>query len=375
MDSGVARLTIDLDKYVDELEARLGRSRAVMRDIIHRAGREPKRIVLPEGKAPRILYAQRVIRRDNIGTPILIGDPDEIKKNASEHNIDVAGVEIVNPKTSNWTEEFAQEFYMLRRRRGVTLRDARRLMIRPHYFGMMMVRTGKADGLVAGATMHYPELLKPAFEVFPKPHHEGRVAGMSMVVLKDDVLFFADTTVNIDPTAEELAEIACICAREVRRLNMIPRVALLSFSNFGSVNHPSTVKVRKAVQLIKEREPGLIVDGEMQADTAVTPEILHETYPFSRLKDRANLLIFPDLQSGNIAFKLVQRLGGAEIVGPLLVGMERPIQLLQVGSYNVRDIVHLAAFTVVEAQGQMQRELFIPTEDPEDVGRMKPVLH
>ena len=186
---------------------------------------------------------------------------------------------------------------------------------------------------------------------------------MNLVILKDDILFFADTTVNINPTAEDLANITCTCAAQVRRFGMEPNVALLSFSNFGSVDHPMTHKMREAVDLIHKREPDLIVDGEMQADTAVSPEILQENYTFAKLKKRANLLIFPDLQSGNIAYKLLQRLGDAEIIGPLLVGMERPIQVLQVGSYTVRDIVHLAAVTVVEAQGKMQRELFIPDEN------------
>ncbi len=362
MDSGVAGVPIDLDKYTEQLEARLGRSRAVMRDVINRARREPKRIVFPEGHAAKILYATRTIRDEKIGDPILIGDPDRIKARAADLNVDIQGLEIVNPATSEWTESFVDEFYQLRCRKGCTLRDARRAVEDNHYFGLMMVRTGKAHGLVAGATMHYPEVLRPALEVFPKSNHNERVAGMNMLILENDILFFADTTVNIDPTAEDLAEITLTCAANVRKFGMEPKVALLSFSNFGSVRHPSTDKVRRAVEIIKGRNPALIVDGEMQADTAVTPAILNETYPFSKLKERANLLIFPDLQSGNIAYKLVQRLGNAEIIGPLLVGMERPVQVLQVGSYTVRDIVHLAAVTVVEAQGRVQRELFIPRE-------------
>ncbi len=363
METGVARIQLDLDEYGKRLEASLSRSRAIMRHVISRASERPKRIVFPEGRAPRILYAQRAIRNERIGTPILLGEVDVIKAHAQEHNIDINDVEIINPRTSEWAEEFAQEFYQLRQRKGVTLRDARRLMQTRHYFGLMMVRLGKADGLVAGASMHVPELLRPTFEVFPTPSGTRHVAGMTMVILKDDIMFFADTTVNIDPTAEELADIACSCAREIRSLDITPRVALLSFSNFGSVDHPNARKVRQAVELIREREPDLVVDGEMQADTAVCPDILHETYPFSHLKERANLLIFPDLQSGNIAYKLIQRLSTAEIVGPLMVGLERPIQLLQVGSYTVRDIVNLAAFTVVEAQGKMQRELFARKHD------------
>lgn len=362
MESGVAGVQIDLEKYTEQLEARLGRSRAVMRGVINRARREPKRIVFPEGHAAKILHATRTIRDEKIGDPILIGDPARIKARAADLNIDIQGLEIVNPATSEWTEGFVDEFYRLRCRKGATMRDARRAVEDNHYFGLMMVRTGKAHGLVAGATMHYPEVLRPALEVFPKSQGVERVAGMNMLILENDILFFADTTVNIDPTAEELADITLTCADNVRKFGMEPKVALLSFSNFGSVRHPQTDKVRRAVEIIKGRDPALIVDGEMQADTAVTPAILNETYPFSKLKERANLLIFPDLQSGNIAYKLVQRLGNAEIIGPLLVGMERPIQVLQVGSYTVRDIVHLAAVTVVEAQGRMQRELFIPKD-------------
>jgi malate dehydrogenase (oxaloacetate-decarboxylating)(NADP+) len=362
MKSGVAGLQIDLDKYTHELEARLGRSQAVMRDVINRASTEPKRIVFPEGEATRILHAMEQIQAEKIGHPILVGDPKRIRARAAELKIDLANVEIVNPADSPWREAFIEEFYRLRSRKGVTRRDAERVMQDNHYFGLMMVRTAKADGLVAGATMHYPEVLRPALQVFPKAPGSGEVAGMNMVILPNDIIFFADTTVQIDPTAEQLANITLTCAREVRRFGVTPKVALLSFSNFGSVRHPLTDKVRQAVAMIKERDPLLIVDGEMQADTAVTSAILNETYSFSKLKERANLLIFPDLQSGNIAYKLVQRLGGAEIVGPLLVGMERPIQVLQVGSYTVRDIVHLAAVTVVTAQGKMQPELFRPSE-------------
>ena len=362
MDSGVAGVTLDLDKYSEELEARLGRSRAVMRTIINRARKAPKRIVFPEGHAAKILYATRTIREERIGVPVLIGDPERIKARAAELSVGVDGVEIINPATSGWAESFVDELYRLRCRKGVTMRDARRLVQDNHYFGLMMVRTGKADGLVAGATMHYPEVLRPALEIFPKSPGLERIAGMNMLIWPNDIMFFGDTTVHIDPTAEELADIACTCAREVRGFGMEPKVALLSFSNFGSVRHPLTDKVRRAVAIIKLREPHLIVDGEMQADTAVTPSILSETYPFAKLKERANLLIFPDLQSGNIAYKLLQRLGEAEIIGPLLVGMERPIQVLQVGSYTVRDIVHLAAVTVMEAQGKLQRELFVPAE-------------
>ena len=358
MKSGVAGKMIDPDQYTYELEARLGRSRAIMRDVINRARTERKRIVFPEGTAPKMLHATRRIREEQICDPILVGDPAKIRAVADEVNVDLAGVEIVDPTTSPWRDEFVEQFHLLRARKGVTARDAQRLMRDPQYFGLMMVRTGKADGLVAGATKHYPDVLRPCLQVFPRHAGSREICGMTMVIWPNDIMFFADTTVHIDPTAEQLADITLECAREVRRFGIEPKAALLSFSNFGSVDHPYTRKVRLAAAFVKERDPLLIVDGEMQADTAVTPKILNETYPFSKLKEKANLLIFPDLQSGNIAYKLIQRLGGAEIIGPLLVGMEKPVQVLQVGSYTVRDIMHLAAVTVVTAQGRMQTELF-----------------
>jgi malate dehydrogenase (oxaloacetate-decarboxylating)(NADP+) len=358
MKSGVAEVTIDPDKYTYELEARLGRSRAIMRDVINRARTERKRIVFPEGTAQRILHATQRIREERICDPILVGDPVKVKAVAAEIDIDLSEVEIVDPATSAWRDEFVEQFHQLRARKGVTIRDAQRLMLDSHYFGLMMVRTGKADGLVAGASMHYPEVLRPALQVFPRHPASREICGMTMVIWPNDIMFFADTTVQIEPNAEQLADITLECAREVRRFGIEPKAALLSFANFGSVDHPLTRKVREAVAIVKERDPLLVVDGEMQADTAVTPSILSETYPFSKLRERANLLIFPDLNSGNIAYKLIQRLGGAEIIGPLLVGMEKPIQVLQVGSYTVRDIMHLAAVTVVSAQGRMQSELF-----------------
>jgi len=362
MKSGVAGKMIDPDQYTYELEARLGRSRAIMRDVINRARTDRKRIVFPEGTAPKILHATRRIREEQICEPILIGDPVKIAAVAEEASIDLTGVEIIDPLTSPLREEFVEQFHQMRSRKGVTVRDAQRLLRDPHYFGLMMVRSGKADGLVAGATKHYPDVLRPCLQVFPRHATSREICGMTMVIWPNDIMFFADTTVHIDPTAEQLAEITLECAREVRRFGIEPKAALLSFSNFGSVDHPFTRKVREAAALVKERDPLLIVDGEMQADTAVTPQILNETYPFSKLKEKANLLIFPDLQSGNIAYKLIQRLGGAEIIGPLLVGMEKPVQVLQVGSYTVRDIMHLAAVTVVTAQGRMQTELFRPSD-------------
>jgi len=358
MKSGVAQVQIDPEEYTSQLEARLGRARSVMRAMISSARRHPKRIVLPEGENQKILRAASQIYAEKIGKPILLGNADSIRELAKKNDVDLQGIELVHPKHSAQTDQYAAALHKLRQRRGMTMYDAQRLVADPLYYGLMMVHEGDADAFVSGATMHYPEVLSPVLQVFPNTNSHDRIAGMNLVLLKEKVLFFADTTVNVNPTAEELAQIAVTCARQVRKLGVEPKVALLSYSNFGSVRGELSIKMQKAVELIRSMDPELEVDGEMQADTAVTAEILQQTYPFSRLKGPANVLIFPDLQSGNIAYKLVQRLGGAEIIGPLLVGVSKPIQVLQVGSYTVRDIVHLAAYAAMEAQGEFQKELF-----------------
>ncbi len=355
MKTGVARRKIDPEKYTIKLESLLGRARAVMRTVINYSRKQSKRVVFPEGENKKILYAARSIYKDKIGIPILLGSIDLIKERARNLGIDLEGIELIDPKRSTASEKYAEILHQLCHRRGMTKLDS---LIDPIYFGLMMLQQGDADAFVAGATKHYPEVLRPVLQVFPKKNPNDRIAAMSIVLLKDKVFFFADTAVNINPTAGQIADIAIVCARQARLLGIKPRVALISYSNFGSVRGELSIKMQKAVELIHEINPELEVDGEMQADTAVSPDILKKTYPFSDLKNTANVLIFPDLQSGNIAYKLVQRLGGAEIIGPLLIGVDKPIQLLQVGSYNVRDIVHLAAFAVMESQGIFQKELF-----------------
>jgi malate dehydrogenase (oxaloacetate-decarboxylating)(NADP+) len=224
----------------------------------------------------------------------------------------------------------------------------------PTVFGAMMVRLGDADALVAGVSQHYPETIRPALQVIGKNEDVSRVAGLHMMIVKDEVYFFADTTVNIEPTAEELADIAILSADVAHQFHIEPRIAMLSFSNFGSAKHPFVDKVRRATEIVKRRRPDLMVDGEMQADTAVSPEFLAEIFPFSTLEGGANVLIFPDLQSANVAFKLVQRLGGAEAIGPILMGMKKPVHVLQHGS-EVKDIVYMTAIAVVDAQ-EAERE-------------------
>jgi malate dehydrogenase (oxaloacetate-decarboxylating)(NADP+) len=358
MKSGVARLQIDPEEYTAQLEARLGRARSVMRGIISSARNHPKRIVFPEGENQKILRAASSILREKIGKPVLLGDTQIIRERARELDVDLEGIELVDPRKSDKTEKYAEELHKLRRYRGMTMLDARRSLEYSQYYGLMMVRQGDADAFVSGATWHYPDVLRPALQIFPRKDNGDRIAGMNLVLLKDRVLFFADTTVNINPSAEELAHITVACARQVSKFGITPRVAMLSYSNFGSVQGPLNEKIRQAIALVRRLQPNLEIDGEMQADTAVTADILKNTYPFSKLKGEANILIFPDLQSGNIAYKLIQRLGGAEIIGPLLIGMAKPIQVLQVGSYTVRDIVHLAAYAAMEAQGEFKEEMF-----------------
>jgi malate dehydrogenase (oxaloacetate-decarboxylating)(NADP+) len=242
-----------------------------------------------------------------------------------------------------------EEFFQMRQKKGVTRVEAKKILKNPNYFGSLMVHMGDADCLVSGLNMHYPETIRPALQVVKIKPELRIVSGLYMMIFKDDIMFFADATVNIEPTSEDLAEIAIDTAEAARRFGVEPKVAMLSFSNFGSTRHPLSEKVKKAVEIVKQKMPDLIIDGEMQADTAVVPEILNSTYPFSRLKEKANVLIFPDLQSGNIAYKLLERLSGAKAVGPILMGMNKPVHVLQRGA-SVDDIVNLAAIAVVDAQ-------------------------
>ncbi len=350
MKTGVARRPIDLDRYREELEQRLSPSREVMRVMINQARRDPKKVVFPEGEHPKVLRACQAILEERIAVPILLGTEARVRELAHEYALHLDGVQIVDPQESPLAARYAQELYQLRQRKGVTLAEAQRLMRdNPNVYGAMMVRLGDADALVAGVGQHYPDTLRPALQIIQVREDCSRVVGLFLMVFRDRLLFFADTTVNIEPSAEELADIAILTAQVARRFNVDPRVAMLSFSNFGSVRHPLTEKVRRATELVRQKAPGLAVDGEMQADTAVFYDLIREHYPFSTLTQPANILIFPDLQSANIAYKLVQRLGGAEAVGPILVGMRKPVHVLQYG-FEAKDIVNMTAIAVVEAQ-------------------------
>jgi malate dehydrogenase (oxaloacetate-decarboxylating)(NADP+) len=350
MDTGVAQLPVDIKQYREDLQKRLGKANFMMRSMVHKAQKEPKRVVFTEGEEGKILRACQILLDESIAKPILLGNADKIRAKASELRLHLDGIEIVDPPQSPRLAVYTEEFYSLRQRKGVTRTEAEQLILNHTTFGSVMVRLGDADALVGGLTTHYPDTIRPALQVIDIRPELRRVAGVYVLITpKGDIYFLADATVNIDPTSEDLAEIAIMAAEKARRFNQEPRVAMLSFSNFGSTRHPLADKVRRAVELVRQRAPGLMIDGEMQADTAVTPHIVEETYPFSTLKGGANVLIFPNLESGNIAYKLLQRIGGAELVGPLLTGLSKPVHVLQRGS-EVNDIVHVAAVAVVDAQ-------------------------
>ena len=351
--SGVAREFIDLEGYRERLEERLGRARGIMRGIINRATRAPKRIVFPEGEEPKIIRAASILVDDGIAVPILLGNRENIERVAAENRISLEGVLTDDPAVSTRRDGYAQYMWQLRQRKGLSLDEARRQLFNGNYFGSCMVARGDADALLSGVTMHYPETIRPALQVIGAHPSAKLVSGMYMMVTERHVVFCADTTVNINPTAEQVAQIAYAASRITRTMGIVPRIAMLSFSNFGSVKHPDSDKMARAAQLLKERDPTLVVDGEMQADTAFDPEMLRRDYPFSSLKEQANVLIFPNLSAGNIAYKLLHHLGGATAIGPILVGMRRPVHVLERGA-DVQDIVNMAAVAVVDAQERSQ---------------------
>jgi malate dehydrogenase (oxaloacetate-decarboxylating)(NADP+) len=349
METKVARKEItDWDAYKEELLEHLGISREVVRRTVEKAKGHPRKIVFPEGEQYKILKAAQQLVEDNIAEPILLGNYDVIQKQIEDHHINSEGMTFIDPLKDAKFQSYVDEFYKIRQRRGVSKSEAKNLIKQNNYFGSMMVRLGDADGLISGLTSFYPETIRPALQIVELAEGVKRVSGMYMVHVNKKVYFFADTTVNVDPSADELVEIAYLSAQTVKRFSMVPKIALLSFSNFGSAPYPQSIKVRKAVEMLKEKYPDLMVDGEMQADTAVAPEIINEYFAFSDLKGRANVLVFPDLNSGNIAYKLLWRMANADVIGPILMGMSKPVHVLQKGA-DINDIVNMAAIAVVEA--------------------------
>ncbi len=355
MDSGVARIQIDLKQYREKLESFLGFTYTAMRFVrkqVRKAERDLGRkitLVFPEGEHPKILHAAKIIRDENLAEPILLGNPEKIRLEIARLGLGsvMDGVQIIRPSQSPLLAQFAERFFQKRQRKGVTLSNAEVLMKQNTYFAAMMVELGMADGTIGGIAQSYPDTLKPALQVIgAKPGKT--LAGIYMIANKKKTYWFADTTINVEPDAEQLANIAVTTAELVKSsTGTEPKVALLSFSNFGSNDHPATAPVRDAVSILRERHPDLVVDGEMQADTALKPEISQESFPFNRVAGDANVLIFPNLHAANIAYKLVWRMGGVEAIGPILVGMNKPVCVLQRGS-DVNDIVNMAAITAFE---------------------------
>ncbi|HKJ82265.1 MAG TPA: NADP-dependent malic enzyme [Ignavibacteriaceae bacterium] len=349
IDCGVSRTSItDWDAYKEELKDRLGLSKEVVRTMIHKAKKNPKRVVYPEGEEETIIRAANSIINENIGKPILLGNERVIRKMIEELGFEQGGFEIIQPEVNQKLEAYAKDFYLSRQRKGTTISEARKLMRKRVYFGSMMVKMGDADSMISGFSTHYPNTIKPALQCVGIRDGFKVVSGLYIVVAKKDVYFFADATVNIDPTADQLAEIAISAADTVREFDVEPRIGMLSFSNFGSSVNPQSIKVRKATEIAKALRPELMIDGEMQADTAVMHQIIEQDFPFSSLKSRANVLIFPDLNSGNIAYKLMARIGQATVIGPILMGMKKSIHVLQRGA-TVDDIVNMTAIAAVDA--------------------------
>jgi malate dehydrogenase (oxaloacetate-decarboxylating)(NADP+) len=347
--SGVAPEFIDLDTYRNQLEGRLGRARGIMRGIINRAQNDPKRIVFPEGEELKIIKAAQLLVDEGIAHPILLGREQRIRDLADANGISLDGIRLEDPATSKSRERYAQFLWQKRQRKGLSLAESEQRLYKGIYFGSVMLAAGDADGLLAGLNKHYPETIRPALEVIGAHPRVKLVSGLYMLVFEKHVVFFGDTTVNIDPTAEQLATTALSAARVARTFGVTPRVAMLSFSNFGSVKHPESAKVAEAVKLVRAQDPSLTVDGEMQADTAFSEEVLSSRYPFSSLKETANVLIFPNLSAGNIAYKLLTKLGGATAIGPILAGMQHPVHVLEQGA-DVQEIVNMAAVAVIDAQ-------------------------
>ncbi|MGC8768283.1 NADP-dependent malic enzyme [Calditerrivibrio sp.] len=350
IDSGVARVIItNWEKYKDQLEARLSVAREFTRHIIQRARFTPKKIVFPEGEYEKIIKAAVKVIEEGFGTPILLGDKDTILKIAEKANLNIEGIEIVCPQSSPNLDKYAQQLFKMRQRKGVTEVEAYRLLTKiTNYYGAMMILNGEADCLVTGYSRDYGNSVRPLLETIPFEKDYKTVSGSYFMIFKDRLLLCADTTVNLDPTAEQLAQIALQSADTVEKFDIKPKIAMLNFTNFGSVKCERVKVIQDAIKLVKAKRPDIIIDGDMQADTATYAPIAEEAFPFSEIKGDANVLIFPNLESGNIAYKLLYRVGSGTAIGPILQGFKHSVHVLQRGS-DVHEIVYLAAYAVVDA--------------------------
>jgi malate dehydrogenase (oxaloacetate-decarboxylating)(NADP+) len=348
MQTGAARRNLDLDEYREQLAFRQGMGEQVRYYIMHKAQSSPvkKRLVFAEGEENKIIRAAARVLDEGIGHPVLIGRQEVIQEKINLLGLDCCP-EIIDPMNFERIDDYIRSYYELRNRKGITLKDASKRVREPNIFGPMMVKMGDADAFISGLTYDYPDVIRPALQIHHTAPGVTRAAGIYIMIVSGKVYLFTDATVNIDPTPEDLAEIACLSADFARQLGLEPRVALLSFSNFGSTPHPLSEKIQKAIQIIRSKCLDFAVDGEMQADTAVVPDIIEKRYPFSAVKD-ANVLVFPSLEAANIAYKLLARLGNAQAIGPILLGMGAPIHVLQTGD-EVRDIVNIAAVAVMDS--------------------------
>jgi len=357
MDSGVAKNPIkDWDAYAQQLTVRLGLDNTLTRVITTKAKQSPKRIVFADAENPSVLKAIQIVIEEKIAKPILIGNKDIIHKMMADNYIKLPNIPIFDPMKPNTKEEidriveYGEILFEKRKRKGLIKTDALEHVRRRNYFGAMLVETGAADAMITGLTRNFPESLRPSLQVIGPRKDIKKVAGMFILMTKFGPLFLADTTINYDPTAEELVEIAELTAKEIEKFNIVPRIAMLTFSNFGTVNVPETLKVRKAVEILKQKHPKMIVDGEMQAHMAFNIELLQQNHPFSELANgRANVLIFPNLSSSNIAYNLLREVAGIEKIGPILLGMKKPVHVLQLGA-TAREIVDMVSIAVVDAQ-------------------------
>ena len=354
MESGVARKPItDWEAYEAQLQLRLGSDDNLLKYIINKAKQNPKRVVFAESENIKILKAVQIVKDEGIAIPILLGNKNKIRAMIKENNLHLEDVEIIDPKDDSTEKircEYGAQFFEKRKRRGYNLYESKKAMRERVYFGCMMVNGGEADAMISGLTRKYPDTIRPALEIIGMADEAKRVAGMYIMLTKKGPLFFADTTLNFNPTEDELIDITLLTADVVSRLNIKPRIAMLSYSNFGSSLSPEAERVRNAVARIKEKYPEMVIDGEVQAGVAFNKDLLKENYPFSDLVSGSpNVLIFPNLAAGNIAYHLLQEVGGAEAVGPILLGLKKPVYVLQLGS-SVRQIVNIIALSVVEAQ-------------------------
>ncbi|GAB4253741.1 MAG: NADP-dependent malic enzyme [Vicingaceae bacterium] len=354
IESGVAQIKIEnWDAYTESLSKRLGMDNKLLKNITNRAKRNPKRVVFAEADNYKILKAAQITHDEGIAIPILLGKVKRIKEVAKEYNLDISELTIIDPRSSTQQttrNNYAKILYEKRKRRGVTFNEAKEMMRSRNYFGSAMVETGEADALISGLTRNYRDTIRPALQVIGVDDGVRKIAGMYIMFTKKGPFFFADTTVNVNPTAEDLVDITVLTAKIVNRFRVNPRIALLSYSNFGSAENEDSIKVREAVKILHEKYPEIVVDGEVQANFALNKELMSEIFPFSELANKnTNTLIFPNLSAGNIAYKLIQEMGNAEAIGPILLGMKKPVHILQLGS-SVREIVNMVTIAVADVQ-------------------------